>query len=283
MITPSTEPPPYADDLTGSVGAVVALKPFARAKSRLRGLPEALRERIAWCLAADTLAALAAVADRVVVVSDQPDLAHRLRPLGSVIMIVDEGGPRGINAALECGEERLRAHGVELVLGCVGDLPCLRSRSVRRIAAAARRGSRFFVADERGVGTTMLLARGVALRPRFQGRSAAAHAASGAVALGEEQVGAVPDARHDVDTQDDLVAAWKLGVGPATAALFGADGRLGRYRPATVAGSQTAGSWLVITEDGLHRQARIDAASPPHPGARVHLMTSGNRVLSAWI
>ena len=69
----------------------------------------------------------------------------------------------------------------------------------------------------------MLLAApaGVLLDPRFGGDSAAAHAASGAVAL----TGAWPSLRRDVDTADDLAAAVRLGVGPRTMALTCTDHR----------------------------------------------------------
>ena len=60
------------------VAAVVALKTLPAAKSRLSSLPDPLRERLARCMAIDTLSALAPAVDEVLVVSDQPDLPAAL-------------------------------------------------------------------------------------------------------------------------------------------------------------------------------------------------------------
>ena len=57
----------------------------------------------------------------------------------------------------------------------------------------------------------MLVAHDVELAPQFQGRSAAAHYASGAVSLSAEAIGSpIADARRDVDTEADLAAAIGL-------------------------------------------------------------------------
>ena len=60
------------------VAAVVALKTLPAAKSRMSSLPAPLRERLARCMAIDTLSALAPAVDEVLVVSDQPDLPAAL-------------------------------------------------------------------------------------------------------------------------------------------------------------------------------------------------------------
>ena len=60
-------------------GAVLALKPTSRAKSRLGSVPDPVRRRLAWTMAVDTLAAVTTAASPVVVVSDQPGLAAALR------------------------------------------------------------------------------------------------------------------------------------------------------------------------------------------------------------
>ncbi|GAA3642230.1 2-phospho-L-lactate guanylyltransferase [Microlunatus ginsengisoli] len=219
----------------GPVGAVVALKPLRSAKSRLRGIPQPKRQEIAWALAADTIAALAAALDVVSVVSNEPSLADRLSELAPRARVRSEGPSLGMNAALAAGAAELVDSGASLVLACVADLPCLRPDTVRRLVAAATGHPRSFVADRSGVGTTMLFARGVSLDPRFQGSSAAAHRGSGAVPLTASAVGEMADARHDVDTLPDLYAAERVGVGPRTAALF--EPGTGRLREHDIAGS----------------------------------------------
>ncbi len=176
------------------------------------------------------------------------------------------------------------------MLACVGDLPALRAESLRRMLAAAPAPGRVYLADRSGVGTTMLLAHGVALRPHFQQRSARAHAASGAVALLPDEPEAPGlDARTDVDTEDDLYLAAGLGLGPATAALIDPEsGRLGRYGVITVTDHRDAAlSGLAVSAAG--RRLRLPLASLDagwrhvRTGQRLHAVVAGGTVISAWL
>ena len=197
----------------GFRAAVVALKPGTPAKSRLASMGDALRRELAWAMAVDTLTALHEVLDQVLVVGTVR--AGELTRLGLDLSVIADPDEPGLNAALTHGAETLRAGGANTVLACVGDLPALRAASVRAVLAAAEPYDRAFVADGSGLGTTMLIARGTILDPRFGGGSAAAHGDSGARALSPEEL-PVPDARADVDTEADLEAARRIGVGRAT-------------------------------------------------------------------
>lgn len=270
------------------VAAVVALKPFAEAKSRLGPLPPPLRRRIAACLAYDTIGALASALARVVVVSDQPSLAALLRPLGPAVVVLAEGRSRGINAALAAGAEHAAAAGAEVVMGCVGDLPCLQGETVLRVLAGSAGLRRAFVADASGIGTTMLISRSGDLEPRFSGGSAAAHTASGATPLDAARVGDIPDARRDVDTEADLLDAYRLGVGPATSSLFvSASGRLGNYDEVSVTADRRENGWTIITSGGFRAWLPIGALERPlrevRSGQRLHAVLAGQQVLSAWL
>ncbi len=272
------------------IGAVVALKPLAAAKSRL-DLPPPLRSRLAWAMAIDTLRALEAAVDRVLVVSREPALQSRLRSTGSTVLVVSEPARADLNAALSYGAARLVADGLRTVVASVGDLPALTARSVARIVdAAAAAGPRAFVADHSGLGTTMLVATGAELEPRFQGRSAAAHHQSGASALDERALGGpLADARQDVDTAVDLLAARTLGVGASTAALYDpGTGQLGAPVVVTVTAQHDgAGERLVVTADGRRLPMRADAPDGGlrelRLGQRLHAVESGGRVISAWL
>ena len=219
------------------VAALVALKPLPTAKSRLAELSDELRGRLARCMALDTIAALAAAVDEVLVITDQPDFPAALLAHGISATVLAEPaagsqpeqppaeGEASLNAALAYGDQVLRAAGLPIVLACVGDLPALRATSVRRILAgaaelAADGRPRSFVADHSGRGTTMVIAQVVPLDPRF-GRgagigSAERHRRSGAAPVA---AAGIDDARWDVDTLADLGAALGLGVGRATASL----------------------------------------------------------------
>jgi 2-phospho-L-lactate/phosphoenolpyruvate guanylyltransferase len=269
--------------------AVIALKPAEHAKSRL-GVPDPLRRRLAWTMALDTLSALSRVMSRVLVVSDQPALEARLRRAGLAVEVIGESGHVGMNPALSHGDRTLRAQGFATVMACVGDLPALRPDSVLRVLDTSRPNPQSFVADASGVGTTMLVAHDVPLAPHFQGRSAAAHHASGAVSLSADDLGSpIADARRDVDTEADLLIAIGLGVGPATGALVDHErDRLGHYELITATDHHDAdGDQLAVTASGRRivlpaealgvdlRHARI--------GQRLHSVQAGGRVLSAWL
>jgi 2-phospho-L-lactate/phosphoenolpyruvate guanylyltransferase len=272
-----------------SAAAVIAIKPMEHAKSRL-AVPNPLRRRLAWTMALDTLSALCRALPHVLVVSDQPALEARLRRAGLAVEVISESGHVGINSALTRGALRLHAQGFTSILACVGDLPALRSESVARVLDASRDHPRSFVADASGVGTTMLVAHGVELTPQFQGRSAAAHHASGAVSLAAEAIGSpVADARCDVDTEVDLAAAIELGVGPATSALIDHHtGRLGRYLLITATQWTNAdGDQLAVTASGTRIALPADALRGElrhaQLGQRLHAVEADGRVLSVWL
>ena len=268
---------------------VIALKPTAHAKSRL-AMSDPLRRRLAWTMALDTLAALARALPHVLVVSDQPALEAQLRRAGLDVEVISESGHIGINSALSRGAEALQAEGFTTVVACVGDLPALRPDSVCRILDASRAHDRSFVADASGVGTTILVAHDVRLEPQFQGRSAAAHHASGAVSLSEDVIGSpVADARRDVDTEADLAVAIGLGVGKATGALVDhGTGRPGCYELITVTQWRNAvGDQLAVTASGGRIALPADALGNElrhaRVGQRLHSVTAEGRVLSAWL
>jgi 2-phospho-L-lactate guanylyltransferase len=268
---------------------VIALKPMEHAKSRL-AVPDPLRRRLAWTMALDTLSALCRALPHVLVVSDQPALEARLRRAGVAAEVVSEAGHSGMNSALSRGALVLHGRGFTSVLACVGDLPALRAESVLRILDVSRSYPRSFLADASGVGTTMLLAHDVELAPQFQGRSAAAHHAFGAVNLSAEVIGSpIADARRDVDTEADLAAAIGLGLGPATSALIDhRQGRLGNYELiAATEWHDTLGQPLAVTASGrripLPAEALHDGLLHARLGQRLHAVEADGRVLSAWL
>jgi 2-phospho-L-lactate/phosphoenolpyruvate guanylyltransferase len=270
----------------GQLAALVALKRSEVAKSRLGSLPDPLRRRLAWTMALDTLRALTAVLP-VIVISNQPGIDALLRSEKIAARVLAESHSVGINAALQHGERIALAAGFRGVLACVGDLPALQTGSVRAVVAAAEKYPRAFLADTSGVGTTMLTAIGADLAPHFQGRSAAAHRASGAVGFDAQELGRpVPDARRDVDSDVDLADALRLGLGLSTAQLFDGN-RLGQYVVITVAEQRLDGSSAAVTRGGYRVNLPAGAAAPPlrrlTPGQRLHAVVVDQQVLSAWL
>ncbi|MFC4459188.1 2-phospho-L-lactate guanylyltransferase [Pseudonocardia nematodicida] len=239
--------------MTPWVDLVVPVKPLPRAKTRLRGAADGgvgdlgAHQRLALALARDTVAAAVAAGSvrSVLVISSDPAVAMEVGALG-VEVVTDPG--RGLNGALRHGAALLRARsggapgssgghgapggaapgprGAGIAIGALqADLPALRTELLDdAVADAAHRfatgATRVFVPDAPGTGTTLLLAApGHDLAPHFGGASAAAHTASGAVALDGDR----PGLRRDVDTAADLDDAVRLGVGEWTRAVL--DGR----------------------------------------------------------
>ncbi len=199
---------------------VVPAKRLGAAKTRLAPLTggghgdgRGLHAELVLALLADTVAAALAcpqVAD-VVVVTDDERAAATVRVLGARTVADEPDG--GLNPALAHGA---RFSGWAAVAALSSDLPALRPAELAAALEAAAAVPRGFVADAAATGTTLLTAAGVPLEPRFGSGSAAAHAASGALAL----TGDWPGLRRDVDTPADLREAAGLGLGTATAALL---------------------------------------------------------------
>ncbi|MGD7705712.1 2-phospho-L-lactate guanylyltransferase [Microlunatus sp. Y2014] len=196
------------------VGAIVLAKPFVRGKSRLADLPSELRLQLSWAMLLDTCVAVTAVADELVVVSDEPRLQERLEPhLGRVTVLADPGG---MNTAVAAAAATLPAGPTDVQVAVVADLPTLRPADVRHVVEQARQRGYVFVSDTEGVGTTMVASCGQRLESRFGKGSAAAHLAAGAALVATE----FPTARRDVDLPADLAAAAQLSPGIHTSWLI---------------------------------------------------------------
>lgn len=207
--------PPFA------VTAVVPVKPLAVAKSRL-ALPAEHRRALALAFALDTIAALTdtAYVVGVLVVTSDETVADRVTRLGA--RVTEERGT-GLGPAVRAGlRVASRWHPDSGVAVVPGDLPCLTSRDVFDVLAAAAvadDGRGVFVPDRVGTGTTFVVqASGAPALTRYGPDSALRHRALGLRPLEEAPVGA----RHDVDTLADLRAAVAIGVGPETGAVAGA-------------------------------------------------------------
>jgi 2-phospho-L-lactate guanylyltransferase len=141
---------------------------------------------------------------------------------GLDVTVLPDEGHGDLNRALVAAAERTSRpdRGVAALLA---DLPCLRTADLESaLEEALASGGRRFVADAAGTGTTLLVAEtGTRLDPRFGAGSAAAHAASGAVAI----LGDLESLRLDVDTTADLDRAVRFGVGTHTAGVAEALGQ----------------------------------------------------------
>ena len=204
----------------GDVGLLIAVKRLAVAKTRLAPVFSApTRERVVLAMLLDTIAAAAKEPSLrgITVVTPDGVAAEAARQLGADVLAdpTPDGHPDPLNNAIVAAEAVVGsapdAPSNAVVLQ--GDLPALQTQELTQAIAAARAHRRSFVADRHGSGTVALFAFGSPLEPAFGPDSARRHRHSGAVEL----TGPWPGMRCDIDTPEDLQAARRLGVGPATA------------------------------------------------------------------
>lgn len=201
------------------VGVVIAVKRLNAAKTRLAPvLSASARERLVLAMLADTIAAAAATpaVKSITVVTPDPAAAAAAVDLGAEALTdpTPNGHADPLNNALAAAE---KASATADIVVIQGDLPALRAGELSQAITLAADHPRSFVGDRHGTGTSALFAFGVPLDPRFGTDSTRRHADSGAVEL----TGDWPGLRCDIDTPEDLAAALRLGVGPATSRVIG--------------------------------------------------------------
>ncbi|MFE4831978.1 2-phospho-L-lactate guanylyltransferase [Streptomyces sp. NPDC056672] len=198
---------------------LLPVKPFHRAKSRLRCPDPGIRAALARAFFRDTLDAVLATpgVGAVLVVTSDGEAAADARAAGAGT--VPDRLSAGLNAAIGTAAAEVLAAGASgPVAVLTADLPALRSAELGEVLAAAARHPRAFLADQARRGTTLLAAgRAQDLAPSFEDASRARHRRSGAYEL---TYPAAPSVRLDVDTLDDLRAAHALGTGRHTRPLI---------------------------------------------------------------
>lgn len=210
--TAAARPPAHQAD----VGVVVAVKRLAAAKTRLAPMFSAPdREEVVLAMLVDTVTAALAVPAVATVLVVTPDrmAADAAEQVGARALTdpTPSGHSDPLNNALTAAADLAAREGPNIV-ALQGDLPALQPYELAEAIASARAVGRAFVADRHGDGTAALLAFGTPLAPCFGADSANRHRRSGAVEL----QGRWPGLRCDIDTPEDLEAAQRIGVGPAT-------------------------------------------------------------------
>jgi 2-phospho-L-lactate/phosphoenolpyruvate guanylyltransferase len=216
---PDPRPAPSQDRFA----VLVPVKPPSFAKSRLSDLGDDARRDLATAFAVDTVTAALECpsVDRVLVVTDDADLARGLGHLG--VDTLPDGTSDDLNGTLRlAAAEMHRRHPTLRLAALCADLPALRPDELSLVLQAARSDRMVFVADEQREGTTVLLAPSLdTFAPAFGPGSRRGHLAAGAV---EVEGIHVPSVRRDVDDRGDLVEAMRLGVGARTSLVVTALG-----------------------------------------------------------
>ncbi|MGH3497219.1 MAG: 2-phospho-L-lactate guanylyltransferase [Nocardioidaceae bacterium] len=268
--------------------AVVPVKAFSAAKSRLRAVVGDDTAALAAAFAADTVTAVAGadLIEHVVVVGPPVQ-----RSGGTLDTVLDDPGT-GLNDAVRHGIGWVRErHPRAAILVVTSDLPALRSVDVNVLLKAAEDHVDGAVPDLEGRGTTALTLRpGSSLLPAFGEGSWRRHLRAGADPL---DGAASPRLRRDVDTLEHVVEAARMGIGQHSAVeLRRVAGTTLAAMQATVATFDAAtGGGSVLLDDGLvlDFDGRVFAQSGLRllrPGQRVTLSldpSRGDRVVAALV
>jgi 2-phospho-L-lactate guanylyltransferase len=192
---------------------LVPMKPLAAAKERLApALDPDERRRLSLAMLTDVIGAARGF-DRVWVLHSDPDAAAVARAAG--VEAVDDPAPgRGLNASLESATTIAIAEGGSGVLVVSADLPAVTAADLTVMCEAPG----VAVARDRGGSGTNALWRAPpnAIGVAFGGESLAAHESLAREAGQNIRVVERAGLAIDVDTPDDLAAAWIHGVGAAT-------------------------------------------------------------------
>ena len=184
--------------------AVLPVKRFGRAKSRLGGLD---RAALAEAMVADVMEALGEVEElEVVVVSCEPSIEATVR----------DPVEAGHNSAALLGIREAAARGAERVLLVPGDCPALDPAELRDLLATKEPVA--IVPDRHGTGTNALL---LAPPDRFVPSFGPGSFARPRELAGDDvRIAQLPSLMHDVDTPADLLALTGLPGAPRTRALI---------------------------------------------------------------
>jgi 2-phospho-L-lactate guanylyltransferase len=211
--------------------ALVPVKPFAAAKTRLEGL--LTRDecaRLAEEMARDVLRALAAAPDitGVAILSTEPRLAA-LAEAATARCYAEQAG-EDYRTALGRVAADLASHGARHLLVVPADLPTLSAGDIQSLLAGHTGGVTVCPAARDG-GTNALLMSPPGVIPFLYGpASAQRHLAAAAAAGVAARATQLPAFARDVDSPDDV--HWLLGqrIACATLAWLKASGITGRLK-----------------------------------------------------
>jgi 2-phospho-L-lactate guanylyltransferase len=211
--------------------ALVPIKPFAAAKSRLEGLlTRAECARLAEEMARDVLMALRAAPDisGIAILSTEPRLAALAHAAGAQVHAEQEG--EDYRAALGRVAADLQARGARHLLVVPADLPTLSSGDVQQLLADHKNGVTVCPAAADGGSNALLLSPPTAIPFLYGPDSAARHLAAAAAAGVAANTVSIPGFARDVDSPEDL--HWLLGrkIACATLAWLRASGIAERLR-----------------------------------------------------
>ncbi len=206
----------------GEAWAIVPVKRFDRAKSRLAGvLRPGERATLAKAMLGDVLEQLRRTEGLagVAVVTGDDDARAMAADFG--FETVTDPSETGVNDAVMIGVRRLCARGASIALVVPGDSPVVTADEIRSVLSALASASVALAPAARDGGTNILAMEPPdAITPAFGRDSAARHVAA-AKAIGDEPIVlALAGASRDIDIAADIVCDATLAGGRRTRACL---------------------------------------------------------------
>ena len=211
--------------------ALVPVKTFATAKSRLEGLlTRAECTRLAEEMARDVLMALHSAPDitGIAILGDEPRLENLGAAVGATVHREQDG--EDYRAALGRVATELKGHGARHLLVVPADLPTLSSGDVQQLLSDHKGGIPLRPAATDGGTNALLLSPPTAIPFLYGPDSAARHLAAAKTAGIATCTASIPGFARDVDSPEDL--RWLLAqrIACATRAWLTASGVAERLR-----------------------------------------------------
>lgn len=208
---------------------LIPMKPLADAKVRLSpALSASERRALSLAMLSDVIEATRGF-DHVWILNSDDDAAS-LSVAAGVESIPDPAPGAGLNASLTAATQAAIAAGASGVLVVSADLPTVREDDLTILSAS---DGVAIAPDRGGTGTNALWRRPPDhIDVAFGRDSLAAHVQQARAVGTPAVVVARPGLAIDVDTPDDLAAAWEHGVGAATHKAFDELGLASRLRRA---------------------------------------------------
>jgi 2-phospho-L-lactate guanylyltransferase len=208
---------------TGEIWAVVPVKGFERAKTRLAGiLAPSERQELAKAMLADVLEALADTEGLagILVVTADAEAAAMAASIGATVLA--DPVESGTNPAVLWGLRELDRLGKSGALVVPGDLPFVTPAELRTVLSALDRSPAVIVPAARDGGTNILaLSPPGAMIPAYGPDSFARHLAAATAARLDPMVLTFDGAGHDIDVAADLVVDAGCRAGRRTRACLG--------------------------------------------------------------
>ena len=192
---------------------LIPMKPLVGAKERLApALNPDERRRLSLAMLTDVIAASRGF-DRVWVLNSDAE-AESAAVAAEVEAVPDPAPGAGLNASLTAATERAIGEGATGVLVVSADLPAVSAADLEELS---NKEGLAVAPDRSGTGTNALWrSPGNTIQVAFGTTSLAAHERLAREAGVDIRLVERPGLALDVDVPDDLAAAWKTTVGPAT-------------------------------------------------------------------